>query len=359
MARIETQAPDNRGSEAGNSPDSGIGKAFGRGQYMPEAYRRTGQSGPAEPLLATDGLSRPERRQGRRIESGPDGRSAVVLSPEEREWLKRGEGKAAMCAGTWAVFGRATKAGNQPLEERMATPMMCGRRACQHCMETHRKKKRSRVEGPWKTFITITYSHRGVRVDEAWRAVHGWLSRLAAWMRKRFRGEGMPKMDYAWVLEPHKSGHPHVHLCSTLEWIDIPLWKRKWSEITCLPVEWLKVKRVWSSDGVCYYLAKYLEKAVMSNEVLALLGRRRLFASTLPALPEPDATWTRIGYMTEKRVWSEVENAEIWRLELGWRLKRKHEGALVTWVRDWSCPVLAALAVRYGESLWTNCLHRK
>jgi hypothetical protein len=52
-----------------------------------------------------------------------------------------------------------------------------------------------------------------------------------------------------------------------------------------------KRKQVHTRNGVCRYLVKYLTKAVYSDDILAILYRKRLWASTMPA----QETWS-LGY---------------------------------------------------------------
>jgi len=166
-------------------------------------------------------------------------------------------------------------------------------------------------------------------------------------MRKRFslpiygeaRNEGL---EYAWVLEPHKSLYPHLHLTSNLLWIDRREWMAKWREITGQDVQHLDVKRVHSTDGICYYIAKYVSKARLTPEILAIMFRRRLWASTLKA-KHVEHTWTE----EQKGAWLrhvdvKDEVVQDFAAEGGWKKVKQLEGVMVAWER----PAMGLVEIR-------------
>jgi hypothetical protein len=82
--------------------------------------------------------------------------------------------------------------------------------------------------------------------------------------------------------------------------------REQWDEITGLGIPEVNVKNVYQVEGVCYYLCKYMTKAKYSDEILAVLKRRRLWASTITARPKWDQ-----GFVLAARVHGAAARAVI------------------------------------------------
>ncbi len=305
-----------------------IGASYPGEEWPPKLK---GPAGPAS--LATVGLSGPS---GEPLE--PEAGRTWELTAGEQRRLELSEARVAACGTRWKTFRRVLTGYGPPVEQRLLVMIPCGLRECPSCAERARRDHRSRVLWRWTTFATLGFSHRHITVEQSWRRVSGWIRALTRWMRKRFslpiygeaRNEGL---EYAWVLEPHKSLYPHVHLTTNLLWIDRHEWMAKWREITGQDVQHLDVKRVHSTDGICYYIAKYVSKARLTPEILAIMFRRRLWASTLKA-KKVEHTWTeeqKGEWLRHVDVMDDV--VQDFASEGVWKKTKQVEGVMVAWER--------------------------
>lgn len=228
------------------------------------------------------------------------------------------------------------------------------------CDEERRRREAVRVEGPWRTFWTLTVPSASVSCGEAWRSVHAWLRRLNLLLRKvagrRQKMEGYhPPMAYlwqsvaatpcllpepicgpfefAWVVEPHRSGWPHVHMVTTLEWVAFTWLRKEWGKIVGADVRWIRVVPVWSVDGVCRYLTKYMSKATLPNDILAILYRRKLWYCSIKVEPEEPQDWRPLKAVTTTQAWLEAMTGKADERDEGWELECRRSGCYAIWVR--------------------------
>lgn len=266
-------------------------------------------------LKVTDGGSRSTVR-----------RSKLILTDAERGRLRHMARQAESCGSRWGMFRgfESTDAGD--FEVRLACQTACGTRACPKCYQKIREREQFRVWGPWNLFFTFTVPRSRASIGDAWREVHLWIEQLVREMRResriatiedgenaalrkpfsagrrmqaRSRVKGVSQLLYAWVLEPHKDGYPHVHMVVDSEWVDFEWLRETWSRAAGVMTAWVYGERVYQIDGACRYLAKYISKAQLSLDILSIMYRRRLWATNLerPAKPEP-------RWFTEERVTS-------------------------------------------------------
>lgn len=233
--------------------------------------------------------------------------------------------------------------------------MKCGRRGCPSCRAYIAANARERIKGSWGTLVTLTIgSHRGLDSVREWEAMPRRVTRWMAAFRERLRRQrpGItrkdPEAQYAWVLEDHASGFPHVHIALGLhltkgsdEWWGWIRWGRAaWNRIVGRVVLQQQWEVVRDSTKTRDYLCKYMIKQGMPVWVYAAMYRQRLWAASKKAPdPDPPKGWTLTGYMSHKEalgVWGNLENLgrdEGWRLDFG-----SDESSVVQWSRDMRLP---------------------
>ena len=219
------------------------------------------------------------------------------LSQREHTYSRR-----AMCGAAVAVLERDVPSAGLH-KQRIETRMMCGLRGCEACDTRRRHRAIQRMEGPWTQFVTFTIPRGGLSRGEAWRKASKWMTKLMSRLydmsrRGRYicdaencceRAEHVEmnvpsgKLEYAWVIEPHKDGWPHWHMCWTASYVCYDLLRELWEEITGLGMGRIQTKPVTSMDGVCRYLTKYMTKARFPDDILCWVYRKRLWASTQKA----------------------------------------------------------------------------
>lgn len=300
-------------------------------------------------LKVTDGGTRKAHR-----------RAGLILTEDERSRLRHMAGQAESCGSRWAMFRgwRSTEAGD--FELRLACQTRCGTRACPKCYKAIREREQFRVWGPWKLFFTFTVPRQRASIGDAWREVHIWIEALVREMRRetriatisdaendglkkpfseerralaRSRVEAATSLLYAWVIEPHKDGYPHVHMVVDCKWIDFEWLRGVWSASCGVMSAWVYGERVYQIDGACRYLAKYISKAALSLDILAIIYRRRLWATNLERPAKPESKW-----FTEERVsgadaYRAAEMGEKAFAGKGWKLEQAKKGAYAIWTR--------------------------
>lgn len=243
---------------------------------------------------------------------------------------------------------------------RMIAQTHCGTRYCEDCSERIRRRQIARVQGPWEMFITLTMPQAGIPKRWAWDHFYNarriFLRELRRESNRRYQSTegrtpnasakliaesldaqeriiGPEKIEYAWAIEPHASGYPHLHLVLNLEWIDFG-WSRKlWSK--CLGVEDARIdgRKVWSVDGVCNYLAKYISKRRMSLDILAVIKGRRTWACTLINSLDEDAEWWPEDGQSEGNEQEAIDDREAWGADEGWESVAGKDGCYAIWRR--------------------------
>lgn len=223
--------------------------------------------------------------------------------------------RAAACGDCWARMelpGVVPPDGDRYMRLQL---IRCGQRVCPSCGKSARMKAGRRLRPgeehhpvgvQWKTLVTLTLPHTqlGCSPEEAWESIGRWVGRwLAALRRRNLRrwpdiDKSDPRMHYAWVVEAHPRGHPvpHVHLVLSMpyprldrdgEWFR---WSREaWAKITgCHILPRVMWKQIWSEAGMRNYLVPYLTKCELTPSHYAVMYRRRMYGSTLPANPKPE-----------------------------------------------------------------------
>jgi len=311
--------------------------------------------------LALEGISSPpsdplEKKSHGGVGPVPFGRSDLTSS--ENAWLALQEERMKECCAYVGEFERYSVGAAGIRQHRMFLALPCGARICPRCSEVHRSQKQKRVTGIWGTFITLTYSHNDISCADAWRSVHKWINRFTRALRKDYPKESGWKLEYAWVLEPHKDWYPHVHMVTNVPKHDIPRIVELWRNSCRLYVGWVTIKFVTEQNGVCRYLAKYLKKAFIHPLILAILGKRRLFASTTPVEEEESDGWRKKSTMTADECDRWLKEAGPRYIQYGWTMERDVAGVLLEYSRPDVRIVTSGVEMTPGEEKWMKCLLR-
>ncbi len=261
--------------------------------------------GPATPKkrIRREAYQRARRRRlankRRPLDRGPD------LTQRESARMQRNRERGALCGQYAQVLQRRLPAAGV-LAETLVIPLVCGLRRCPTCFERARKSARYRMEGPYRQFVTFTLSREGISRLHAWRHMSKWVGELmkrlareadkGIWQcyaencEKREPHEIVnscgQKLEYAWVIEPHETPWPHVHVAWSARYVCYDWLREQWREITGQDVEWTKTKEVYTVDGVCRYMTEYMTESVYTEDILAVLYRRRIWTSTVRKRPK-------------------------------------------------------------------------
>lgn len=257
------------------------------------------------------------RRQGRieKLVRPPD--LGDGLQDRELAYLAHIRHKSSLCCHAVAVLDRHLPAAGERIQ-RLAVPMRCRTRICASCSWIKAQRATHRMEGPWTQLVTLTIRRTGISEAHAWRWISSWVSKLMArlydkWRRPRLYCEcsRSPKrtphcemethgdlFQYAWVIEPHAQGWPHVHIAWNLTYGCFDLVRDLWEEITGQERPQTNVRTDVTPERIPYYLAKYLTKGGMSEWQLALIAGRRVWASTVPQKPGEETSYQLVDILT-------------------------------------------------------------
>lgn len=286
---------------------------------------------------------------------------SVILTDHERDNLRHLAGQAARCGNSWGAFRGFESREDGDYEIRLACQLKCGTRACRECSDRIRAREAWRVAGPWNLFLTLTLPRGRAAAADAWREIHGMIADFVREMRRETRIATMTEdenvalekpytkerieqarekirasegFEYAWVIEPHKDGWPHVHLVINTKWVDFVWMRELWSKCAGVADAWVYGEVVYQVNGACRYLCKYISKSVLTLDILAIMFRRRLWATSLKKPESKEAKYFREQTVGTKDAYEASEIAETWRAELGWKCVSFKAGAYAMWERE-------------------------
>jgi hypothetical protein len=296
--------------------------------------------------------------------------SGLILTETERRDLRRRQQRVFECGTRPVSMRRLAASGRRYTERRMTTLGKCGLRECDPCEERRRRRRASRAEGPWTMMLTLTVDPARVTLRKAWKMIPGWIGKFCRAMQRQaekmqggpvvpslparqLRGElqvgtvgrkrAIPRVLYAWAIEPHASGYPHAHLVTALRWCDRAWQSRTWGRITRNARAWVHRTQLDDKSGKCRYLTKYITKAAWPLDLCAISQRRRLFWSALPLPWSPPSGWTKIERDTPDVAGAILAGASRPFSEDGWTLTSTPSTEHVIQERVWLRPDLEPL----------------
>ena len=284
----------------------------------------------------------------------------LVLGNLERERLRRQLEVAGECGTHYGAFRRFFDRGPEMIEQRLVCQHLCGSRVCEQCDKAIRERECGRVSGSWRQFFTLGMPAGGMVVRQAWHRIRrarallikrlerhasrddSWAVRIwqedvehALSLRansKRARNRLCP-LDYAWCIEPHHSGFPHLHFVLNTCYVNFDWLRAVWSDCIGRACRWMLAEQVWNEDGICYYLSKYISKTVLPVDLCAVMYRQRLWGTSLPMKEKPESAWMREADSTEGEAAYDSIKPEEWNREAGFSLEISSEGKYAIWSR--------------------------
>jgi hypothetical protein len=245
----------------------------------------------------------------------------LVLRDSERDYLRRMLSRVSLCERGVMTVGRRIALPHSVSDERLTFRPRCRSRACPPCDEKRRALQERRTEGAWRLFLTVGVPTDKWSTREAWWQISGWATSLMNRIRdygRRGSGrdvvvcpgarwlhnasvmsadpfERQPSLiRYAWVIEPHKSGRPHLHVVVTCDFVASAWLRKVWGQIVGSPVLWCKIRRVRNVSGISRYMSKYISKSRLPLDILSALDGHRMFACTLPRARTSGDGWRRL-----------------------------------------------------------------
>lgn len=150
--------------------------------------------------------------------------------------------------------------------------------------------------GAPSVFITLTVNP-AVGIDRADRA----RTLVKAWrliVKRAKKRHGYKHIAYFCVFEATKAGEPHLHILSTVPWLDQKWLSRQMDEIAGAPI--VDIRKVRSVTHAARYIAKYVGKAPHKFGTLKRYWHTRGWDLT-PYKPEPDpGFWSSAWTPTDK-----------------------------------------------------------
>lgn len=261
-----------------------------------------------------------DRAHRRRVERGArqvDRGDEMTKGEWSKYWTLRH--KAHLCCSAVAILQRSLPAAGNRIE-RIAVPLRCRTRECLTCSVLASQHATVRMEAHWTQLVTLTLRQDRCSEAHAWRNVSRWVSKLMArlyaigsrdskrcdclrgWCRKIHPEMILTgkKLMYAWVIEPHKKGWPHVHIAWDAKYVCFDLVREMWWEITGFAGSGSWVVKVGNPDRIPYYLAKYLTKGTFGTRLLAFMYRKRIWASNVPLKKKEETGYQLLEIRTEK-----------------------------------------------------------
>jgi hypothetical protein len=194
------------------------------------------------------------------------------------------------------------------------------------------------VKRPWAQLLTLGVPSGEVSARDAWESVHRWIGRFVHALRDALRNEsddlrvkGGGKLEYAWVVEAHKSGHPHVHIAHNLAWLDGEWALGAWKRATRKGIKRIHQAVVRDQSLTSRYLVKYLSKAELSLDVLVLLKSKHLIGSTIKAPKKEPEGWTLRRVSNFAEVESIISGKDSVLSSSGWSVSEKVDGCYAIW----------------------------
>lgn len=264
----------------------------------------------------------------------------------ERQALAHFQRRLGRCGRSWVKARRS----EGPRLERACFRVDCRVRCCEQCSARRGNYFRDRIavgEGSdrpsahYELMVTLGVPSGAISKREAWQDIGSWAGRfgrkfLEYWniLQGRPARERGDSAAYAWVIEKHRSGWPHVHIAFAIPWRRLPKsqframvqwmrlhWANEAGLIEALPrrkskevegyceyypyvKEMVGVCRVRVStrkgrqEGADKYLTKYITKDALTLDQCVMMYRRRIIGTSWRAPVRQRSGWDVEGWMS-------------------------------------------------------------
>lgn len=285
----------------------------------------------------------------------------LLLFPQDRERLWQQRRQAMGCGVRWGAYRRFEDAGSHVVEHRIACRTTCGTRGCPDCMRRRRDRVAARAAMDAGVFVTLTVSSNVMSCRDAWLSVGEWVSALCQSMRRVVREEGQRTIDvrpesqedalaswvsggierrppgplqYSWVVEPHNSGWPHIHMLIGADRISVEWLRPEWQRIVGDEAANVDITPVDDAAGAIRYLTAYVTKARLTLDILAVMHRKRIFGTTMPVSVPRVVQWSEDETTTPDEAARQVRDPRMWGVNEGWRVDDSSHAGCAWWARS-------------------------
>lgn len=150
-----------------------------------------------------------------------------------------------------------------------------------------RRREMSLITLTWKYDKSLTGEARRAALEDAWcQAAETW---RACYKRLHKRWGPFKNLPFAWVVEAHKSGYPHIHLILGLPFAPIQLIDKYWKQAGGGHAQVSRGKPQDGKDAVDY-AAKYITKlATIPDEVWDIIERNRIRTAQTSVIPRGES----------------------------------------------------------------------
>jgi hypothetical protein len=174
----------------------------------------------------------------------------------------------------------------------------------------------------------------------AWREGNKPVQQWLRWIRDQVRA-GKIKVDgdrlqYTWSLERQakETQSPHWHILSNVSHADWAEMTREWQRILGVSYANTDYREVKDERQLEDYICKYVSKTVLPPDLLAIMYRKRTFASTVKAEEKPLAGWKREEQVQHDKAQEQTECPGSYQPEKGWRVVWAMPGKGARWERE-------------------------
>jgi len=175
----------------------------------------------------------------------------------------------------------------------------------------------------WSRFLTLTVDD-DCRPERGWRRSVDWIGKFCHWLRRENR-EGRARtrhgaaLEYTWSIEEQPGTQQvHFHMLMNIVWIDYTRLREAWQRIVGRPFAWVNASWVRDRRHAAYYVSRYVSKARLTDDVLAILYRRRQWHSTVPAPAAEVSGWRFDGVRDGDRSQEDTECPPAHSAGQGW-----------------------------------------
>jgi len=272
----------------------------------------------------------------RRFDDGS--KRKALLTEAERATLRKQEERRQLCGSSWVMIERTRLSGPAVVRDRQAVRRACKMRDCNECGPIELARRADRVKGPWTHFVTLTVPTDVGDSLDCWRWLPAWRRRFLAWLRHAYNSTSSVvasdvKIEYAWVAEATARGYPHLHVCLSQTPPPMIALHAAWAAAIGVRQVVVDVGPIKDRSASCSYLCKYVSKWCGSAEILAVLGRNRLWGRTDDHLARNlDDGW-RVVEADTVDVWEAAEGLVSPGIEPGWNTIGREEQWWASWTR--------------------------
>jgi hypothetical protein len=282
-----------------------------------------------------------DRRTGNRV-------LPLVLSESQRSVARAMSDASRSCGASLRAFvsWRPGRGYGQVL--RMVAQLHCGTRACERCQARMRESAASRMAIKARLFLSLSVPPYMFNVRESWELCHVIVRQFIAIIRReayyrnrpitgrracdrsrmrarrslarsRLRGGG--KFEYSWAKEPQGGGMPHLHLLTAFSWVDFAWIRSVWASVWGAQDADIDGRVVKSIRGACWYLTAYVAKQKTSLDILAIIKRKRMWATTKRKEPSVRIPWMQDVRVSEGAARWVVDQRDEQPMGAGWLLE--------------------------------------